>query len=87
MNAAETAALAAIKALASANRIGFTKHGRERMNERGARFVDVRAALVSAQGCKDQGGTWLVEGGVDTDGDALTVVCTVENQVVVVTLF
>jgi hypothetical protein len=51
-------------------------HGRERANERNARAQDIRAAILCATSAIDQPdqGTVRIEGGVDTDGDSLTVV-------------
>jgi hypothetical protein len=56
-------------------------HGRERTNERSARAEDVRTAILSATSAIDQPnkdrpdqGVVRIEGGVDTDGDPLTVV-------------
>jgi hypothetical protein len=59
------------------------------MSTRGAKAADVRNALVSAAVARWQSdrGTWRVEGGVDTEGDELTVIAVLQTDVVVVTIF
>ena len=81
-------ALAEIQRLASLNRLVFTSHAAKRMDQRGAKREDVRAALVSATSARaqDRGG-WRVEGGRDRDGDDLTVIVDIEDDVIVITLF
>lgn len=80
-------ALADIRGYAGANRIEYTSHARLRMSQRGISFADVRHALMTAPGCRDQGeGTWRVES-VDRSGDELTAVVALEGKVVVVTVF
>lgn len=82
-------ALEMIQRLARFGRIAMTSHARRRMTERGARLQDVRRALLTATAAIPQDGrdTWRVNGGVDTDGDALALICDLEAEVVVVTLF
>ena len=70
--------LAEIKRLAELGRIVFTHHARLRMIDRGA--------TVSALPQRERD-NWRVEGGVDLDGDDLTVIVDLEADVVVVTLF
>lgn len=41
-----------IRGFAAAGRIRVTRHGRQRMNERGVTFRDLRHALVNATACK-----------------------------------
>jgi hypothetical protein len=50
---------------------------------------DVRHALWTATAAFRQAdrGTWRVEGGLDIDGDPLTLICVIEADVIVVTLF
>ena len=76
-----------IKHLADIRAIRFTRHGRERADERGANFEDVREALMTASTSKPDGDKYKVEGGRDLDGDSLTVVVAIEEKLLVVTLF
>ncbi len=82
-------ALAEIKRLVELERVLYTQHARERMVERGATARDVRCALRSAKLAKWQADreNWRVGGGVDLDGDELTVVVDLLADVIVVTLF
>jgi len=48
---AEIQALADVHGYASAGRIRIVSHARQRMHERGARFEDLRQALISATCC------------------------------------
>jgi hypothetical protein len=59
------------------------------MAERGATIDDVQHAITAATSATWQPDheTWRVDGGVDLDGDELTVVVDVEADVIVVTLF
>jgi 2-methylaconitate cis-trans-isomerase PrpF len=83
----DTTALAEIHRLAQLNRIRLTRHAAERMDQRRAKREDVRAALVSSTVAIAQERGWRVEGGVDRDGDELTVVVDIEADVIVITLF
>jgi hypothetical protein len=58
------------------------------MRERGVGFDDLRQALVSASRCgpADAPGKWKVTG-QDGDGDDLTAVVALEDEVAVVTVF
>lgn len=56
------------------------------MRQRGASYEDVRHALENAIGCRPDEERWRVESN-DLDGDELTVVVAIEDDVVVVTLF
>lgn len=89
MTPAETNALAAIRLAAVNGRIRETGHAAKRMRERGVTFAGLRRALTSSTGCLvDAPGKWRVNGGVDQDGDSLTVVCVLEGDgTIVVTLF
>ena len=80
-------ALAGIRGYAGANRIVIIRHAWERMAQRGARYEDVRHALVGARPV--QGGRpGQVEGlGEDLDGDELVCVVAIESGVVVVTVY
>ncbi len=81
-------ALADIRGFASAGRIVYGFHARQRMRERRVRQVDVQTALVGAVACRFQPeeGTWKATG-PDADGDELTVIVALEDGVVVVTVF
>lgn len=87
MNDAE--ALAKIQWLARLGRIAITSHAYRRMDERGAADLDVHRALRTATAAIRQvhRGNWRVEGGVDQHGDDLTLICDLEDDVVVVTVF
>jgi len=82
-------ALAEIQRLSRLDRIVITRHANQRMNDRGATEPDVRKALLTATAAMRQADrdNWRVEGGVDTDGDDLTLVCDIGVDVIVVTLF
>lgn len=82
-------ALAEIQRLARLGRIVYTPHARRRMKERGATELDVRHALRIATAARYQADrrNWRVEGGVDTEGDELMLICDLEADVIVVTLF
>ena len=82
-------ALAEIKRLARSNRIRITSHARRRMDERGATERDIRKALLTATAAvhQDDRRNWRVDGGMDIDGDDLMLICDIEANVIVVTLF
>jgi len=82
-------ALAEIQRLARLGRIVITPHAGLRMKERRATDLDVRMALLTATDALHQTGrsNWRLEGGVDTDGDELTLICDLGADVIVVTLF
>lgn len=86
----DAAALAEIKRLARLpGRLRFTAHARIRMGERNVTVGDVRRALVTATEarCQPDRGTFRVSGGVDTDDQELAVAVSLEDDVVVVTVF
>jgi hypothetical protein len=82
-------ALGEIQWLARLDRIVITPHAGRRMDERGATEADVWNALVTATAAFRQADrdNWRVEGGVDIGGDDLTLICDIEDDVIVVTLF
>jgi hypothetical protein len=83
-----TEARDAVRGHAQANRISYTRHARMRMEQRGARRADVRSALITGTaGAAEPDDRWEVTGGVDLDGDDLTVVLVIADGLVVVTLF
>jgi hypothetical protein len=62
-------------------------HGQMRMQQRGVRFADVEYALLSATQCRVQeNGRWKLVS-CDLDGDDLTLIAVVGDEVLVVTLF
>lgn len=82
-------ALRDARGYAMANRITRTDHGKRRGGERNATYHDIRSALMSATSAKWQPdkGTWLIAGGIDTDGDALDCAVVFDDGVVVVTIY
>ncbi len=82
-------ALSKIQRFARRDRIVITTHARRRMEERGATERDIRKALLTATAAvpQDDRDNWRVDGGVDIDGDDLMLICDLEDDVVVVTLF
>ncbi len=88
------AVLADVKTAGALNRFELSSHCQnERMPERGVRRADIRAALQSCTDAVHQpdqggrGGTWLLTGGHDRDGDPLTVSVALVDGVLVVTVF
>lgn len=80
-------ALRDIRGYALAGRIEVVPHASRRMRERGVIFDDLRHALTTATACKaEPKDRWKVDS-TDAEGDALSVVVTLEDGVVVVTLF
>jgi hypothetical protein len=88
MTPAEAGALSKVRDLAWAGRIRVTGHAAQRLDERCATFDDVREAIMTATDCRTEpGDRWKLAGGRDCDGDGLTVIVSIEQDVVVVTLF
>ncbi|MBI2895514.1 MAG: DUF4258 domain-containing protein [Deltaproteobacteria bacterium] len=82
-----TEALGEVRRQAGLGRVQFSGHARDRMRERGATKNDVVSALANGTSCKAaEGGKWKVTG-PDIDGDDLTAVVAIEDDVVVVTVF
>lgn len=85
-------ALALVRELAAARRISLTRHARERMRPvpfgRGCSFEDLCCALRSATECKpgEEPERWIASG-ADLDGDELSVVLVIQDDLLVVTLF
>ena len=76
-----------VRGYAAAGRIVVTRHASQRMAQRGAGEADVRNALTYAvTSLATPDGRWKVTG-PDMDGDALTLVVTIEGGVIVVTVF
>jgi hypothetical protein len=83
----EAQALEQIHGYAAANRVRFTRHAWQRMDERNIAEVDALHALKTAPECVAQeNGRWKVPG-KDLGGDDLTAVVVMEGGVLVVTLF
>lgn len=80
-------ALADIRGYAAANRIRIARHAWERMAERGARYEDVRHALVNARSCRAQDQERWKVSGADREGDELVLIVVLEAGVIVVTLY
>jgi len=82
-------ALAEIQRLGRLGRVIINPHANRRMEERRVTDPDIYRAMLTATAALWQAdhGNWRVEGGVDTDGDELTVICDIEADVVVVTVF
>jgi hypothetical protein len=63
-------------------------HAANRMRQRSITDADIRACGRAARSClyQAQHGTWRIEG-EDLDGEILTVICGVDDAVVIVTIF
>lgn len=87
MNARQ--ALAFVHRAANGNQVNFSSHALARMHQRGATRRDVTHALTTATSARWQADheSWLIEEGVDLDGDELSVACVIENGVLVVTIY
>lgn len=87
MSPDEAAALRDIQGYTAAGRIVFPPHTRGRMRERGVMKDDVIHALLHATTCEaEPPDRWKVPS-ADRDGDVLTIVVTIEEGVIVVTVF
>ena len=76
-----------VRGFAAAGRIRITKHGRERMNERGVTHRDLRHALENATACKaEDEERWRVYS-ADLLGDRLEVILVFQDGLLVVTVF
>ena len=91
-------ALERIQQFASANRIVLTRHALARSaplyedgrgGTRGIRFADIRNALVHSRNCRtadpEYPERWKVDG-PDLDGDDITCVVVIEQDVIVITV-
>jgi hypothetical protein len=81
-------ALRTIRGYGSANRVRFSAHSYQRMDERGLQKKEVIRALASARTAipTEKPGRWRVTG-PDFDDDELTVIVAIENGLLVVTVF
>lgn len=85
MTAAE--ALADIRGYARAGRYWFTRHARQRMEERGIRETAAVRALCYAMECwPDDDDKWRTTGR-DRDGEAIELVVAIEDELIVITLY
>lgn len=76
-----------VRGFAAAGRIQITKHGRERMNERGVTHRDLRYALENAAACKaEDDERWRVYS-TDLSGDRLEAILVFQDGLLVVTVF
>ncbi|MEZ4405139.1 MAG: DUF4258 domain-containing protein [Polyangiales bacterium] len=65
----------------------YTRHAEARMVELNVTHHDVRSSLITATKAARRGDAWKVTGGVDADGDDLTVVVVIDSAAVIVTVF
>ena len=84
MTAAE--ALNAVRQHALAGRFVISHHAYLRMRQRNVLVRDIRSALTAASTCLAEGKKWRVTG-PDYDGDPLTCIVALEDDVLVVTVF
>jgi hypothetical protein len=64
-------------------------HVRKRLSERGATMKCLCRALQTAKSAfyQTENGRWRLDGGIDTDGDELTLIVEMRDEVLIVTLF
>jgi hypothetical protein len=81
-------ALKEVQRLASKGYIRYVPHARQRMQQRRVKEVDVKNALLTAGAARwrTDHQRWEIVGGVDVDGDDLTVAVEIEADVVVITV-
>lgn len=85
-------ALVLIRGYAAANRVEISGHAMLRLRQRGGRPADAVHALAHGARCVDQradhgrAGDWRVDG-PDLEGDELTCVVVIEDDVIVLTVF
>lgn len=69
-------------------RFEVSRHAMQRMSERNVTRADLRSGLMTAtQATHEDGARWLLEGGRDLDGDALSLVVVLQRGCLVVTVF
>jgi hypothetical protein len=78
----------AIVSALEAGKFVLSVHAARRVSQRSITKADIRACGRTARSCiyQIQYGTWRIEG-EDLDGETLTVICAVDNDVVIVTIF
>lgn len=86
MTPSETKALEAIRGYAHAGRVRLHSHARKRKNQRNVPSRDIWHALKNAQKCETYEDGWRVFG-PDIDGDELVCGVTIDDGVLVITLF
>jgi len=84
------AALRAVRGLAKANRLVFTKHAAREAVECGASRHDVCCALANSKSIRESGkgraSDWTVIG-PDEDGDDLEIAVVLEDGILVITVY
>ena len=79
--------LETIRGYAAANRYELSDHAYSRMKQRNIRIADIHNALTKAFRCSSQQNErWRVDG-PDMDGDGLTLIVAIEDDLIVVTLY
>jgi hypothetical protein len=88
MNMTEQQMLELVRSLMRANRWEVDQyHGQSRMQQRSVTFADVEHALLHATQCRlQENGRWKLVS-CDLDGDDLTLIVVVDDEVLVITLF
>ncbi len=80
-------ALVDIRGYAAAGRIEYTEHAIKEMDEAHADFGDTRHALMKAVSAVFQNnGRWKIRG-PDRDGDELILAVTIDDGILVITVF
>ena len=84
-----TEALAAVVEAGKTGHFYMTPHARDEAYQASATRYDVQKALATAEQATHQpsNGRWKIRGGVDLDGDELTLVVVFEGDVVVITVW
>ncbi len=76
-----------VRGLASAGRYRISRHAYLRMDERGSSPQDVRHALTHASECSPAREDCYSVLGADRDGDALTLIVSLDDDILVITLY
>lgn len=79
---------ASIRAALVAGKFRFSFHATQRMRQRSVAKADIQACGRTARSCvyQAESATYRIEG-EDLDGEPLTVICGVDDIVVIVTIF
>ncbi len=81
-------ALATVRAAGTQNTLRLSFHVMYEHPERGISARDLHAAAASASSAQlQENRKWKISGGVDLDGDDLTLICVLVDDVFVVTAF
>lgn len=63
-------------------------HALQRQSERAVTYADLRSALRTARAVRPaQWGRWRLLGGMDLDGDEITVVIAIRVRLIVITVY